>query len=164
MAELRKLAHPFHPLFDEASETIILGSFPSVKSVKEGYYYANPHNRFYEVMGAILKENLVDVDWNEKKRILLAHHIALHDVIGSCQIEGSSDATIHNPKPSKLKDIIEASHIQRIYCNGQKAYTLYQKYFSDLSLPVVVLPSTSPANAKSSLPELIQIWGKALNK
>ncbi len=164
MAELRKLSHPFHPLFDQASEIIILGSFPSVKSVKEGYYYANPHNRFYAVMSAILGEDLVSVDWNEKKRLLLKHHVALHDVIGSCQIEGSSDATIHNPKPSRLKAIIEESHISKVYCNGQKAYALYQKYFSDLALPVTVLPSTSPANAKMNLEDLIEIWGKALKK
>lgn len=164
MAELRKLAHPFHPLYDKASEIIILGSFPSVKSVKEGYYYANPHNRFYAVMGALLNEDLVSVDWNEKKRILLSHHIALHDVIGRCQIEGSSDATIHNPQPSRLKAILAESNISRVYCNGQKAYALYQKYFSDIPLPVEVLPSTSPANAKMSLSELIEVWSKALNK
>ncbi len=164
MAELRKLSHPFHPLFNEASEIIILGSFPSVKSVKEGYYYANPHNRFYPVMSEILGEDLVSVDWNEKKRLLLKHHVALHDVIGSCQIEGSSDATIHNPKPSRLRTILAESHISRIYCNGQKAYALYQKYFSDVALPVEVLPSTSPANAKMSLSDLVQVWGKALKK
>lgn len=164
MAELRKLAHPFHPLFDEASEVIILGSFPSVKSVKEGYYYANPHNRFYAVMSSLLSEDLVSVPWNEKKRILLAHHIALHDVIGSCQIEGSSDATIHNPKPSKLRDILEKSHITKIYCNGNKAYSLYQKYFSDIPLPVVALPSSSPANARMSLEALTEVWQKAFLK
>ncbi len=164
MAELRKLAHPFHPLFDEASEVIILGSFPSVKSVKEGFYYANPYNRFYAIMSELLHEDLVSVPWNRKKEILLSHHIALHDVIGSCQIEGSSDATIHNPKPSKLAEILAQTNIRAIYCNGQKAFALYQKYFSDIPLPVYVLPSSSPANARMRLEDLVHAWGKALNK
>ncbi len=164
MAELRKLAHPFHPLYNEASEVIILGSFPSVKSVKEGFYYANPHNRFYAIMSEILHEDLVSVPWNQKKEILSGHHIALYDVIGSCQIEGSSDATIHNPKPSKLRELLAQTKIQAIYCNGQKAYVLYQKYFSDIPLPVFVLPSSSPANARMSLNDLVQAWNKAFQK
>lgn len=158
MAELRTLAHPFPPVYDQNSEILILGSFPSVKSVGEGYYYANPLNRFYAVISAIYGEDFVSADWQEKKMLLLKHHIALYDVIGRCTIIGSSDATIINAEPSDLLPILRKAKIRHIYCNGTKSFGLYQKYFQDISVPATMLPSTSPANARSRFDDLCIQW------
>lgn len=160
---IRALAHPFPLLYDAHSRVLILGSFPSVKAVAEGYYYANPHNRFYHVMSALLGEDLVNVDWNKKKEILLRNRIALHDVIGYCHIHGSSDALISNIRPADLQKIFNYAPIVKVICNGAKAYQEYLRFFHDVGIPVVQLPSTSPANAKMSLSALIKEWKLAFS-
>ncbi|MCX5775332.1 MAG: DNA-deoxyinosine glycosylase, partial [Firmicutes bacterium] len=148
MAETRILSHPFPPVYDEHSEILILGSFPSVKSVEDGYYYANPLNRFYPMMSELFHEDFVKVPWADKRKLLLKHHVALHDAIGKIAIEGSSDAKIHHAEPADLKLIFEKAKIHHIYCNGAKAYEQFLRYFPEVKIPVTVLPSTSPANAR----------------
>lgn len=161
-AKIRVLTHPFPLLYDANSKILILGSFPSVKAVEEGFYYANPHNRIYRLMSGIFGEDFVDVPWPTKKELLLKHHIALHDVIGHCRIIGSSDAKISDVKPSKIREIFEIANIRKVLCNGAKAYQEYVRFFSDINIPVVQVPSTSPANAKMRLDDLIIAWKIAL--
>lgn len=164
MAETRILSHPFPPVFDEHSEILILGSFPSVKSVEDGYYYANPHNRFYPMMSELFGEDFVNVPWSGKRALLLKHHVALYDAIGKIAIEGSSDAKIRHAEPANLKIIFEKAKIHHIFCNGAKSYDQYLHYFSDIQIPVSMLPSTSPANAKMRLSDLIEAWSVILKK
>ena len=161
-SEIRSLAHPFPLLYDTNSRVLILGSFPSVKAVAEGYYYANPHNRFYKVMSALFDEDFINVPWKSKRIILLKHHIALHDAIGYCQILGSSDAKIRDVKPSDIREIFAHATIQKVICNGAKAYQEYVRFFSDVKIPVVQVPSTSPANAKMRLDDLVDAWRDAI--
>ena len=161
-ARIRILNHPFPLLYDANSKVLILGSFPSVKAVEEGYYYANPHNRFYKLMSALFDEDFVDVPWPKKKELLLKHHIALHDAIGYCQILGSSDAKISDVKPSEIREIFDNAKIKKVICNGAKAYQEYMRFFADIAIPVVQAPSTSPANAKMRLTDLIVAWKDAL--
>lgn len=162
-SQIRTLSHPFPLVYNSTSRVLILGSFPSVKAVQEGYYYANPHNRFYRVMSVILNEDLVTIPWPKKKEILLRHHIALHDVIGYCTILGSSDAKISDVRPSPLEVIFNNAPIARVICNGAKAYQEYMRFFKDVPLTVVQVPSTSPANAKTQLNDLVEAWKQALN-
>jgi len=164
MAETRILSHPFLPLYDERSEILILGSFPSVKSVEDGYYYANPHNRFYPMMGELLHEDFASVPWVQKRALLLKHHVALYDAIGKIAIEGSSDAKIHHAEPADLKIIFDKCKIRHIYCNGAKSYEQYLRYFSNIPIPVSMLPSTSPANARMRLTDLIDAWSVIVTK
>ena len=161
-SEIRSLAHPFPLLYDTNSRVLILGSFPSVKAVAEGYYYANPQNRFYKVMSALFDEDFINVPWKSKRIILLKHHIALHDAIGHCQILGSSDAKIRDVKPSNIREIFTHATIQKVICNGAKAYQEYVRFFSDVKIPVVQVPSTSPANAKMRLDDLVDAWRDAI--
>ena len=157
-AKIRNLRHPFPLLYDANSKVLILGSFPSVKAVADGYYYANPHNRFYKVMSALFGEDFASVPWEAKRSLLLKHHIALHDAIGYCQILGSSDAKIRDVKPSDIREIFAHATIQKVICNGAKAYQEYVRFFSDVKIPVVQVPSTSPANAKMRLDDLVDAW------
>ena len=161
-ARIRILNHPFPLLYDANSKVLILGSFPSVKAVEEGYYYANPHNRFYKLMSALFDEDFVDVPWLKKKELLLKHHIALHDAIGYCQILGSSDAKISDIEPSGIREIFDNAKIKKVICNGAKSYQEYMRFFADIAIPVVQAPSTSPANAKMRLTDLIVAWKDAL--
>ena len=152
--------HNISPVYDENSAVLILGSFPSVKSRKEGFFYGHPQNRFWKVLSAVFNEPCPETV-PEKKELLLRHNIALWDVIASCDIEGSSDASITNVVPNDISDIIAASSIKAVFLNGKTAEKLYKKYIADsVTLPAVCLPSTSPANAQWTTERLVGEWRK----
>lgn len=154
------IQHPIEPVFDKESKILILGSFPSVKSREEGFFYGHPQNRFWKVLAEIWKEP-VPVSIDEKKSFLLRNHIAVWDVIKSCDIEGSSDSSIKNVVTNDMSVILLEADIKQIYVNGKKAQQLYQKYiYSMLQKEAICLPSTSPANAAWSLERLVQEWRK----
>ncbi len=150
--------HPFPPLFDAASKVLILGSFPSVKSREINFFYGHPQNRFWKVVAAVFHEDTPKTI-EEKKQFLHRNHIALWDVIHSCDIQGSSDASIKNVTPNDLNRILDAADIRQIYVNGKTAYNYYQKYTEKMTgRPAICLPSTSPANAAWKLDKLIDAW------
>lgn len=150
--------HTIPPVYDSKSRVLILGSFPSVKSREQQFFYGHKQNRFWRVMAQVLN-CAVPEDIAQKRGMLLAHHIALWDVIASCEITGSSDASIRDVVPNDLSKILLQADIQAIYTNGSKSHQLYKKYI----LPVngreaYLLPSTSPANAGYSLERLTEAW------
>lgn len=155
-------SQPFDPVYDGNSRILILGSFPSVKSREQGFYYGHPQNRFWKVLAGILRvEEPRSV--SEKKKMLIEHYIAVYDVIESCEIEGSSDSSIRNVTPADIRHIIVRSGIEVVFTNGRLAGKLYKKYqAADMDLPMIELPSTSPANAAFSLERLIRIWGDSM--
>ena len=154
--------HPFPPLYDKNSRVLILGSFPSVKSREQMFFYGHPQNRFWKVIPAIFKEKAPETI-EEKKSLILRHHLALWDVIAECEITGSSDASIKNAKANDLSEILENAPIEKIIVNGKTAEKLYIKYIEPLTgIKAVVMPSTSPANAAWTLEKLIEAWGREL--
>ena len=156
--EYEHIVHSFEPVYDKASEILILGTLPSVKSRENNFYYGHKQNRFWKVLATLLKEPVPDTI-EEKKAMLLAHRIALWDVIQSCDIKGSSDSSIKNVTPTDLKQILDHCQIRQIYANGNKAGALYKKYQQPLTeRDILVLPSTSPANAAWSLDRLYEKW------
>lgn len=158
------ITHPIAPLYNEHSRVLILGSFPSVKSREGMFFYQHPQNRFWAVMAAILNSPIPQTV-QEKKELLLQNRIALWDVIGSCEITGSSDASIRNVVPTDLCPILEHAKIRKIFCNGTTSWNLFQKYHqSHIHLPAAKLPSTSPANARWRLPELVEAWSAILEE
>ena len=146
----------FPPVSGEQPRILILGSMPSVRSREEGFYYAHPRNRFWQVIAACF-ESEVPQTVEEKKRLLFANGIALWDVVACCEIHASDDSSIRNPVGNNIAELVDGSSIQKILCNGQKAYQLYCR-LNDLSIPAVSMPSTSPANAVWSLDRLINMW------
>lgn len=194
----QRIIHPFGPLYNENSRVLILGSFPSVKSREQEFFYGHPQNRFWKVMAALFspahhykmtKDNDCQVvgkqaayypiidgsecnrmtqsyerirlpqTIEEKKALILDNGLALWDSIGSCEITGSSDASIRNAEPNDLRVITDNSDIRAIYCNGKKSLEVYNKYIEPvLGRKAEALPSTSPANASWSLDRLIDAW------
>ncbi len=155
---MEKLIHPLKPIYNKNSKILILGSFPSVYSRKRSFYYAHPQNRFWPVLEKIFNEKI-----DNKEKFLLKHHIALWDVIASCEITGSSDASIKNVKVNDINKLIEHTQIKKVLINGKKAYNLYSKYLkNDVAIECISLPSTSPANAKYSLDDLAEIYKEYL--
>ena len=152
------IRHPFPPLYDENSKILILGSFPSVKSREQLFFYGHPQNRFWKVVASVLGEETPKTI-EEKRAFLFKNRIALWDVIGACEIEGSSDSTIKSVVPNDLTEILKNSNIKKIFVNGKTAEKYYKKYQEKrCGYEAVCLPSTSPANAAYSLEKLIDKW------
>ncbi len=156
--EYQHITHPFSPVYDSSSEILILGSLPSVKSRENEFYYGHPQNRFWRVMAAIFEAQFPNTV-EEKKELLLAHKIALWDVVQSCDIRGSSDSSIRNVYPTDLHIILKHAKIRMICANGKTAASLYQKYqASTAGMNITALPSTSPANAGWTFERLCEAW------
>ena len=153
-ASARKVIHPLDAIYDEHSRVLILGSFPSVISRQNKIYYANKTNRFWAVM-----EALFNVEITDHALFCHQHHIAIWDVIHSCTIEGSSDSSIKNVKTNDIAGLVHKSNIQLIVTTGKKAAVLYNQYIH-LDIPHISLPSTSAANAKMRLEQLVNEYQK----
>ncbi len=154
----QRIRHPFGPLFGPESRVLILGSFPSVKSREQNFFYGHPQNRFWKVIAALF-DCPIPRTVPEKKELILSHGLALWDSIASCVITGSSDASIRDVRANDLRIILDSCPIRKIYCNGRKSYEMYEKYIlPQLGRKALCLPSTSPANAQWSLEKLTAAW------
>ena len=150
------LIHPFEPVYDGDCTALVLGTFPSPVSREKGFYYAHPGNRFWPVLAALFDEPF-PVSPDDRRRLALKHHIALWDVLASCEIEGASDSRIKNPVCNDFLPLLENSKIKSVFTTGGKAYTLYMKHcYVRTGIAAVPLPSTSPANCRVTFPELIK--------
>ena len=204
------MTHEFGPFFDEESRVLILGSFPSVKSREQQFYYGHPQNRFWKLMtliyegrsivasdgaatadvaatadaAAVKTETVQSADVQsatmrltapqtkeEKEAFARKHHIALWDVIESCEIEGSADSSIRNAKTNDLGMIIPGTKIEKILVNGGLAWKLFEKNMLPRAIELGIdpencrkMPSTSPANAAWTLPRLLEVWGRELKE
>ncbi|MCI8298894.1 MAG: DNA-deoxyinosine glycosylase [Lachnospiraceae bacterium] len=167
MSDYQRLNHEFSPVYNKESRILILGTFPSVKSREQNFYYGHPQNRFWKVLAHLTKEPL-PTTINEKQQLLLSHRIAVWDVIQSCEIIGSSDSSIRDVIPADLKGLLTQTSISAIFGNGAKACQLFEKYTAPalLDFPklqaIKKLPSTSPANASWSLERLCRNWQEQL--
>ena len=155
----REYAEGFPPAYDEESELLILGSFPSVKSRAEGFYYGNPQNRFWRTVCAFFGEE-TPKSVPEKRAFLARRHIALWDVVVSCSVEGSSDASIEDAALADLPALLKGSRIRAIFCNGGTAFGLLKEHFPKLLPMSRRMCSTSPANPRFSAAE----WERALGE
>ena len=154
------LQHPFPPLYDKNSKILILGSFPSVKSREQNFFYGHPQNRFWKVVATVLEKE-IPTTIEEKRAFLLSSNIALWDVIASCEITGSSDSSIKNVVANDLTEILETANIKKIFVNGKTAEKYYNRYIKNrIGRDAVCLPSTSPANAMWNVESLVEEWEK----
>lgn len=152
------ILHSIPPVFDSRSEILILGSFPSVKSREQQFFYGHPQNRFWRVLAAVFEAPCPETV-EEKKAFLLEHRIALWDVIGACEITGSADTSIRNAVPNDLSAIFNTTEIRAIFVNGKTAMRYYDRYLRPrFGRDGICLPSTSPANAAWTLERLVETW------
>ena len=156
------IVHPIPPFYDKNSTILILGSFPSVKSRDQMFFYGHPQNRFWKVTASVFGSNLPETI-PEKKDFLKKNHIALWDVIGSCDIEGSSDSSIANVVANDISVILKNAKIKGVFINGKTAEKYYKKYIEPKTgIKAVCLPSTSPANAAWNVDKLIKKWSEEI--
>ncbi len=158
MGEYERVNHEFAPVFDEKSRVLVLGTLPSGKSREMGFYYGHPQNRFWKVMAALFDED-VPQTIDEKKAMLLRNGVAVWDVVESCDIIGASDSSIKNVVPADVAGLLRQTGIKRVFANGALAKKLYDKYtLKTTGIEAVKLPSTSPANARFGLEDLLESW------
>lgn len=157
--EIAFVEHPLEPVFDESSRVLILGTMPSPKSREVGFYYGHPQNRFWRVLAALFDEPLPTTN-EERRALILRHHLALWDVCASCEIQGASDASLRHAQPNDLSRILRVAPIKRVATTGKTAARLYKKLLQPLypALPLLELPSTSGANASMRLEDLVQAY------
>lgn len=164
--------HTILPVWNNESETLILGTMPSPKSREAGFFYMHPQNRFWRVLPAVFGETLVhknnDRDTSaaiyERRTFLLRHHIALWDVLASCSIKGASDASIAHAVPNDFHTIFATASIKRVFCTGKTAFALWEKFcaqeYEQFCAPCICLPSPSSANAQWTTEKLIAAYTK----
>lgn len=152
------IVHDFKPIFQKKSRILILGSFPSVKSREESFYYGHPQNRFWKMMALIFGEKVPETI-EEKTRLILEHELALYDACKKCEITGSSDHSLVCLEPSDLSEILLSCPIEKILCNGRKSYEIVSKERKE---KVYAMPSTSPANARYRIDDLVKVWKEAI--
>lgn len=148
-----RVQHGFPPVFDGNSRVLVLGSMPSPKSRELGFYYMHPQNRFWRMLSEVLGEPL-PADIPGRREMCLSHGVALWDVLAECTITGASDSSISDPVPNPLEQILNSADIRAVFTTGKKAYSLYKRFFPELS-PAVCLPSTSPANRTITEAEML---------
>lgn len=160
--QYQTITHPIQPVYDAHSKILILGSFPSVKTREYGFFYGHPQNRFWPLFSTLFQTQL-PITIDERKSFLLNHHIAIYDTIYQCDIVGSSDTSIKNVVPTDLSQINNTCNIRQVFCNGGTAYKYYQKYHDqNFGIKGIQLPSTSPANARYRLNDLVKEWQQLL--
>jgi hypoxanthine-DNA glycosylase len=152
------ITHPFKPVFDSNCTKLILGTIPTQASRANSFYYGHPQNRFWICVAAVFDED-VPHTIEEKTALLLRHKIALWDVLAECGIKGAADSSINNPVANDFSKILHEAPIANIYANGNRAFNLYTKLcLSQTGINAIPLPSTSAANARCSLADLIQSY------
>lgn len=156
------IIHPLPPIFNEDSTVLILGTMPSPVSRRQAFYYANPQNRFWRVLCAVLQEGYTE-DNKARRALCLSHRIALWDIIKSCTIEGASDSSIRNAVPNDISSLIGKTRIRAVFTTGKTAGRLYTRFCEDKTgIKAVVLPSPSGANCAVSLERLIESYREIL--
>ncbi len=158
---MARLEHGFGPFYDGKSEILILGSFPSAKSREASFYYAHPQNRFWRVLAACFDDD-VPRSLEGKHDFLRMHRLALWDVVESCEIKGSSDASIRDVVPADVPRVCGEAPIRRVILNGRTAERYFYRCFPGFALPAVTAPSTSPANAVWTFDRLLEAWRAAI--
>ena len=151
--------HTLDPIYGPESHTLILGTMPSPRSRACGFYYAHPQNRFWRALSAVYGE-AVPPDTAAQQAFILAHGLALWDVLARCDIGGASDASIRNPVPNDIAWLAAAAPIRRIFTTGAAATRLYRRLCEPrVGLPCTMLPSPSAANCRLSLDSLTAAYG-----
>lgn len=153
----------FPPFIDDQSKILILGSIPGVKSLEKQQYYAHPQNKFWKIIFELFSEEFTE-NYPERVATLTKHHIAIWDVIDSCERKGSLDSEIKNEEANQIGELLEQyPNVKAIFCNGGKSYKNLQKILGkNYKLPIILLPSTSPLHTVS-FEKKYEEWKAILN-
>jgi len=149
--------HPFDPIVDEHSKILILGSFPSLKSFENHFYYAHPRNQFWPLLGDIFDRPVTTRE--EKVSLLKNAGIALWDVVEACERTNSADTNLRNCRCNDIPALLQTRpSIRAILFTGKRAQQLFERCFPELEIEKALLPSPSPAYASMSYSQKLLKW------
>jgi hypoxanthine-DNA glycosylase len=149
-------SHPFAAFVPQGARVLILGSFPSLQSFAQNFYYAHPQNQFWKLLGGVYDERLPKTQ-EQKEAFLTKHKIALWDTVESCERENSLDSNLKNIRVNDIEHFVQMHPgIQKICFTGKTSQKLYEKNFSHLDVKTFYLPSPSPAYRAMKFDEKLQ--------
>jgi hypoxanthine-DNA glycosylase len=152
------LNHPFEPIIDKNSKILILGSFPSIKSFEESFYYSHPTNQFWKILSKLFNAKELKTK-KEKIEFLKKNKIVIWDMVKSCKRENSLDTSLKEIEVNDIARLLkDYPNIKAIFFTGRLSERLYKKNFSNLEISTFYLPSPSSANAKIPFNEKVERW------
>ena len=155
------LAHPFEPIIFKNTQTLILGSFPSIKSFEKNFYYAHSSNKFWKILEAVTTYPVNNLD--QKLWLLKECKFGLWDIVRECSRENSLDSSLENEEVNDIAAFLEAhSSIKKLAFTGRKSEALFKTHFSHLDIETVYLPSPSSAYAAMKFEAKVEAYKKAL--
>jgi hypoxanthine-DNA glycosylase len=155
------LSHPFKPIVFKDTQTLILGSFPSIQSFEKNFYYAHPRNQFWKILESVTSYPANTHD--QRLWLLKECKLGLWDMIKGCSRENSLDSSLENEEVNDLAAFLEAHpSITKLAFTGKKAETLFKTHFAHLSIETVYLPSPSAAYAKMPFEKKVAEYKKQL--
>ena len=155
------LEHPFNPIVYNDTETLILGSFPSIKSFENNFYYAHPSNKFWKILEAVTTYPVHNRD--QKLWLLKESKLGLWDMVRECRRENSLDSSLENEEVNDIASFLEEHpSIKKLAFTGKKSEALFKIHFSHLEVDTVYLPSPSSAYASMKFEDKVFVYKKAL--
>lgn len=155
------LAHPFNPIVYKDTKTLILGSFPSIKSFENDFYYAHPSNKFWKILEAVTAYPVNNRD--QKFWLLKECKFGLWDMVRTCSRDNSLDTSLENEEVNDIASFLEAHPtINKLAFTGKKAEALFNTHFSYLDIETVYLPSPSAAYASMKFETKVNAYKKQL--
>ena len=156
-----QLEHPFDPIVYKDTKTLILGSFPSIKSFENNFYYAHPSNQFWKILEAVTTYPINNRD--QKLWLLKEAKLGLWDMVKNCYRNNSLDTSLEDEEVNDIEQFLELyPNIQKLAFTGKKAQALFEINFGYLDIERVYLPSPSAAYAKMNIDEKIKIYKRNL--
>ena len=155
---MRKTA--FAPVVSASTRVLILGSLPGELSLAAARYYANPRNRFWQLVGEVLaRPDLPKLDYDDRLALLLANGIGLWDAVASADRPGSLDSAIRNAEPAALAELVASlPQLRAVAFNGRTSAKIARAQIADASLELIDLPSSSPAHTAMPFAQKCQVW------
>ncbi len=160
-----ELLRSFPPLADERSRVLVLGTMPGPEALRRQQYYGFAGNHFWHIMRDLLADGR-ELSYDEKIALVRRHRIALWDVLASCERVGALDSAIKNVEPNAIPELL-ARHpgIHTVFCNGTLSAKLFGRFFGGrVTLPMIGLPSTSPANAAMPYATKRKLWTAVIER
>ncbi len=157
----KTIDHPFDPIIFKDTKVLVLGSFPSIRSVENDFYYAHPRNQFWKILSAVTSYPINNRD--QKIWLLKESRLGLWDMIRSCSRENSLDSSLEDEEVNDIPALLEQyPSIEKIAFTGRKAEALYKLHFDYLEIETVYLPSPSAAYARMRFEEKVRVYGGEL--
>jgi hypoxanthine-DNA glycosylase len=161
---LSALLQGLAPVIARHSRLVVLGSFPGEASLRAQQYYGHPRNHFWPLVSAIWGVDLPAMPYADRMAEACRRGLGLWDIYATCRREGSLDQAIQDAVFNDLGQLRQrAPGLQLVAHNGGESARAI-KQVQALGLPVLQLPSSSPANASWSFDRKLAAWRAAFQQ